>query len=133
MGCHRKKHGYRCRCKPKCKRKCVKTFNSTYKLYDHGCYYSMNITCCNCGHEFDCHRYLVCPRCGTYMGYDYSYLQYPDYPGLDCHPQHEMYMDPYPTGFESCCKMAGERFGMDGFEPEYEHHCYHPEYDFQQF
>lgn len=61
--CHMKKEPKFCGCKPT--KKCLKTFDCTFKLYRLS-YCRLYKVCQSCGHEYDFHHHGgVCPRCGT--------------------------------------------------------------------
>jgi hypothetical protein len=49
-----------------CKRRCVGTFTTKYKVYEKCCYEVMKV-CSNCGCEFAYHEHHGCPRCGMMM------------------------------------------------------------------
>ncbi|MDU2063839.1 MAG: hypothetical protein E6713_03280 [Sporomusaceae bacterium] len=59
--CHMKKEPKFISCAPK--KKCVKTFDCTFKLY-RMCYYRLYKVCHACGHEYDFYQHRgTCPRC----------------------------------------------------------------------
>ena len=61
--CHMKKEPKFCGCKPT--KKCLKTFDCTFKLYRLS-YCRLYKVCQSCGHEYDFHHHVgVCPRCGS--------------------------------------------------------------------
>ncbi len=74
-------HPYKRRMPKCCKKRCVGEFPETYKMYENCCYDMVKV-CSWCGHEYDHHRYHVCPRCGTYM--TDGYMMY----------DHHLYSDP---------------------------------------
>ena len=47
-------------CKPE--KKCIKTFNCTYRLYKI-CFYKVVRVCPRCNHEYDNEWHPVCPKC----------------------------------------------------------------------
>lgn len=67
MYCSDKQASCQPACKmPKCKKECVKTFTTQYKLY-RTCCYKLYKVCNRCSHEFDYYRYHTCPHCGMGM------------------------------------------------------------------
>ncbi len=52
--------------KQDCTKKCVKTVDTRYKIYEKRCYVHV-IVCCHCGHEYHFER-THCPACGKQAG-----------------------------------------------------------------
>lgn len=104
---YRNKRGHRSQNKSKYKGEYGNNFDSTYKFYGNG-YYPLRKVCCYCGHEFDCHRYLVCPRCGMYRD---APAQFDDF---GCYGR----FDGHGFGYDGC----GPEFGYEpyGCKPEFE-------------
>ncbi|VBB09210.1 Hypothetical protein LUCI_4497 [Lucifera butyrica] len=51
-------------CMPECTRRCVGTFTTKHRVYEKCCYEVLKV-CHHCGHEFEYHKYPVCPMCGV--------------------------------------------------------------------
>lgn len=64
MGCC--SHSHRHTCAPKCRRRCVGTITTKYRVYENCCYDIMKV-CPRCGCEFHNHQYHACPKCGMQM------------------------------------------------------------------
>ena len=61
--CHKKKQPKLCNCKPM--KKCLKTFDCTFKLYRIS-FCRLYKVCQSCSHEYDFHHHGgVCPKCGA--------------------------------------------------------------------
>ena len=58
-------HEHRCMSQC-CKRRCVGTLTTKYRVYEKCCYDVMKV-CSSCGCEFDYHKHHGCPQCGMQM------------------------------------------------------------------